>query len=120
MRPHQQMIVWQMIDKLDYLVQKILRKIPAHEFKIKSQIDSASDSMGANFVEGYYSGSLLEYIRFLRYSRRSGAELQDRVRRLLRKGYLNLEEYELFSEISNKTNYLLDKLIESLKKKEPF
>jgi len=56
MNPHQKMVVWQMIDKLDFLVQEILNKIPNYEYKIKKQIDSASDSMGANFVEGYYSG----------------------------------------------------------------
>ena len=106
-----------MIDKLDFSVQKILKKIPNHEFKIKNQIDSASDSMGTNFVEGYYSGSINEYIRFVKYSRRSGAELQERVRRLLRKGYITIKEYNLFSEVSNKTNYLIDKLLESLKSK---
>jgi four helix bundle protein len=54
------MIVWQNIDRLDILVQRILKYIPKHEFKMRSQIDNASDSVGANFVEGYYSGSLAE------------------------------------------------------------
>ncbi len=85
---HKNMVVWQSIDKLDMIVQKILKSIPGNEYRLRSQIDSASDSIGANFVEGYYSGFLPEYIRFLTYSRRSLAELQERVRRVLREGYI--------------------------------
>jgi len=63
LRGHQKMIIWQNIDKLDIIVQEVLHYIPKREFKMRSQIDNASDSVGSNFVEGYYSGSLAEYIR---------------------------------------------------------
>lgn len=59
LRGHEKMIVWQNMDKLDVLVQKILKNIPRYEYKMKSQIDNASDSVSANFVEGYYSGSFI-------------------------------------------------------------
>jgi four helix bundle protein len=95
----------------------MLKKIPWREFKIRSQIDSASDSVGANFVEGYYSGFLPEYIRFLSYSRRSLGELQERIRRILRKGYIDETEYDDFDERASKTMYLMNRLIYSLKKK---
>lgn len=111
---HRQMRVWQNADKLDVLVQKVLVKIPKHEFKMRSQIDSASDSIGANFVEGYYSGALGEYIRFLRYSKRSLGELQERVRRVLRKGYITSAEYNEFDDLAIKTMFLFDRLIRSL------
>lgn len=104
---HRKMRVWQNIDKLDILVQKILKKIPKHEFKLRSQIDNASDSTGANFVEGYYSGSLAEYIRFCRYSKRSLAELQERVRRTFRKGYIEEGEFNEFDDLAIKTNVLI-------------
>ena len=87
-REHGKMVVWQNIDRPDILVQKILKDIPRNEFKIKSQIDNASDSIGANFVEGYYSGSLGEYLRFLCYSKRSLGELRERIRRVKRRGYI--------------------------------
>lgn len=115
---HEKMIVWQMADKLDMIVQDILKEIPKNEFKVRSQIDSASDSIGSNFVEGYYSGSLGDYIRFCRYSRRSCAELQERVRRALRKGYINEEMFKKFNECAIKTGYLYDRLIQSLLKKK--
>jgi len=70
-RGHEKTIVWQNMDRLDVIVQKILKRIPRFETKMRSQIDNASDSIGANFVEGYYSGSIREYLKFLRYSKRS-------------------------------------------------
>ncbi len=114
---HRQMIVWQNADRLDVLVQKLLAKIPRHELEMRAQIDSASDSIGANFVEGYYSGTLGEYIRFCRYSKRSLGELQERVRRVLRKGYISQDEYAEFDDLAIKTIYLFDRLLESLEKK---
>jgi four helix bundle protein len=114
---HQKMIVWQSIDQLDIIVQEILPLLPQHEVKMRSQIDNASDSIGSNFVEGYYSGSLGEYIRFLFYSKRSCAEVHERVRRLLRKRLLAEELYNKFEERLCKTMYLLDKTIISLKRK---
>lgn len=116
-RGHEKMIVWQNMDRLDIIVQKILGFIPKHEFKMRSQIDNASDSVGANFVEGYYSGSLSEYIRFLYYSKRSLGELRERVRRVRRKGYITDDMFAEFDNLAIGTMYLLDRLIGSLKDK---
>lgn len=115
---HQKMIIWQNTDKLDIIVQDILRSIPKREFKLRSQIDSASDSVGANFVEGYYSGSLAEYIRFNRYGKRSLGELRERVRRTLRKGYILNSQFDAFEDCAIKTMYLFDRLIHSLEDKQ--
>ena len=116
-RGHEKMVVWQNIDRLDIMVQKILKYIPKNQYKMRSQIDNASDSIGANFVEGYYSGALGEYIRFLYYSKRSLGELKERVRRVNRKGYIDDDVYSDFDDLSTRTMYLLDRLIGSLKNK---
>ncbi|MFH0779810.1 MAG: four helix bundle protein [Parcubacteria group bacterium] len=114
---HQKMIVWQSIDQLDQIVQEILKCIPKNEFKTRSQIDNASDSIGSNFVEGYYSRSIGEYLRFLGYSKRSAGELQERVRRTLRKGYIGENLYNKFEDRLIKTMYLLDRTRQGLEKK---
>jgi len=114
---HKKMIVWQMADKLDTMIQKVLEKIPRTEFKLREQLDSASDSIGSNFVEGYYSNSLAEYIKFCGYSKRSIGEIQQRMRRILRKGYVTNSEYEEIDEIAGKTMYLFSRLIDSLNKR---
>lgn len=111
------MIVWQMADRLDQGVQSLLRRIPKHEYSLRGQIDSASDSIGSNFVEGYYSGSPKEYVRFLKYSRRSCAELQERIRRIERKGYSTSGEISDLIDQIIKTGYLIDRLIYSLQNK---
>jgi len=111
---HRTMIVWQNIDKLDILVQEILKYVPKNEYKTRSQIDNASDSIGSNFVEGYYSDAIGEYIRFSKYAKRSLAEVQERVRRLLRKGYINKPLFDKFDDLAIKTMYLFDRLIISL------
>ena len=79
---HNKMVIYRNIDQIDLMVQRnILPKIPKYKFKLIKQIDDASDSVGSNFVEGYYSGSIPEYLRFLRYSKRSLGEVQERVKR---------------------------------------
>jgi four helix bundle protein len=115
---HKKTLVWQSIDDLDTIVQDLFKKVPRNEYKIHSQIDNAFDSTGANFVEGYYSGFLPEYIRFLTFSRRSLGELQERVRCILRKGYIGQDEYKVIDERAGKTMYLLNRLICSLKEKK--
>lgn len=64
---HEKLIAWQMADKTDKMIQdKILKCLPKNEFKTRSQIDNASDSIGSNIVEGYYSNSTKEYVRFFK------------------------------------------------------
>ena len=113
---HKKLIAWQMADQLDKVVQEILECIPKNEYKTRSQIDNCSDSVGSNIVEGHYSGLVKEFIRFLRYSRRSVGELQERVRRVLRKKYINEALFDKFEDIAIKTGYIIDRLIQSKEK----
>ncbi len=113
---HTKMVVWQNLDKIEEMVNKgILPKIPRNNFSLLDQIDRACSSSVANFIEGYYSSFVNEYIRFLKYSKRSLAELMDWVRRCYHKTIISKETYEGFHDISIKTLYLLNRLIYSLK-----
>ena len=115
---HEKMVIYQNIDRIDFMIQReILPQIPRYLIKTREQIDSASDSIGSNFVEGYYSGSIKEYLRFLRYARRSMGELKERVRRCLRKNYISLQLYNSFEALVNQTAYLFSRLMQSLEAK---
>jgi len=115
---HRKMIVWKNINEIEIVVQnKILKCIPKNQFNIISQIDRACDSVGANFIEGYYSGSIGEYIRFLKYSKRSLAELQGWAQRGFNKGYIPKDVFDCFDDLSIRTIYLLNRLINSLRLK---
>jgi len=115
---HKKMRVWQNADRLDMLVQNIIKRIPKREFRLLEQIDSSAGSISANFVEGYYSGSLAEYIKFIRYSKRSCAELQEHVRRVFRKSYIDLDKYNEFDKLAGQTMYLLNRLTYALEAKQ--
>lgn len=114
---HEKLIAWQMADELDVLVQEFIKKLPKYEYKIISQIDSASDSIGANIVEGYYSNSTREFSRFLKYARRSCAEVQERIRRLKRKELIEDDLCEKCCDHCIRTGYIIDRLILSLEDK---
>jgi len=111
------MIVWQSIEQLDDIVQEILQCIPKTKYKIYNQIESSNDSVAANFVEGYYAGSLGEYIKFLKYSRRSCAEVFARSRRVYKHKYFEEKLYLKFEERCVKTMYLIDRTRQALEKK---
>ena len=114
---HKKMKVWQNADRLDFLVQQYLKRIPRHEARLREQIDSASGSVTANFAEGYYSGSLLEYIKFFRYSKRSCGELNEHIRRVNRKGCISDSEYAVFDQLASQTMYLFNRLLYALENK---
>ena len=115
---HEKMVVWGNIERMNFLVQKeIIKKIPKNSFYLRDQIDRSCSSVGANFIEGYYSGSIKEYLRFLHYSRRSLAELQNWVKQCYLKECISQSICERFNDISIKTFYLFNRLIYSLKNK---
>ena len=78
---------------------------------------NALDSTSANLVEGYYSNSTGEFIRFSSYVRRSCAEVKDRMEKLFRRSLINNEDFVLFDDKAITTGYIIDRLIIGLKKK---
>lgn len=115
---HRKMIVWQNLDKIEWIVQRtILKCVPKNNFSLIDQIDRSCSSSMANFIEGYYSSSIKEYIRFLGYSKRSLAELQDWVRRCYFKNFITQDSYNDFDDLAIKTLFLLNRLIAALKLK---
>jgi len=115
---HRKMVVWQNLDRIEALVRiKILKNLPKNKFRLRDQIDRSCGSAVANFIEGYYSGSIKEYIKFLYYSKRSLAELQDWIRRTHYDGYIHHKLWEEFDDMAIKTLYLFNRLIFSLHQK---
>jgi four helix bundle protein len=117
---HRKMIVWKNLDEIETMIQKVLLpRVPKTCFQLRDQIDRASSSTVANFIEGYCSGSIKEYLRFLGYSKRSLAELQDWIRRIYHKEMINSATYLKFDDLLIRTMYLENRLIASLKLKIP-
>lgn len=115
---HRKMLVWQRLDEIEKIVyDNVLTKIPRTEFNLRDQIDRATSSMVANFIEGYYSGSIKEYLKFLGYSRRSLAELQDWIRRTCYKKYIDENLYLKIDDLCIKAMFLSNRLVNALKAK---
>lgn len=116
---HKKMIIWHNIEKIsEYIFEKILPLIPRKYHSLQDQIERATTSIGANFIEGYYSGSTKEFTRFLGYSRRSLAELEYWIGHCTKRKYINNSVAIDLEDIIIKTGYLTDRLMLSLKNKE--
>lgn len=103
------MVLWKSIESLHSLIREICRCIPDNEYKMRSQIMNAADSVSSNFIEGYYAGYVGEYIRFLTYSRRSAAELYERIKRVYERKITGTNLFNMFEECCCKTMYLIDR-----------
>jgi four helix bundle protein len=118
MQGHKKMIIWGNIELVEKMVfNRILMRIPVKYFKIRDQIERATTSISANFVEGYYSGSIKEYLKFLGYSRRSLAELNNWGRQVQSMKLLDIDIYREFDDLTIRTQYLFNRLIYSLQRK---
>jgi four helix bundle protein len=116
---HKKMIIWHNMESISEIIfERIIPVIPHKQFALRDQIERATTSIGANFIEGYYSGSTREFIRFLGYSRRSLAELEFWVSHCSKRKYIHSTVSADLEDIIINTGYLTDRLILSLKNKE--
>jgi len=71
------LIVWQLADQLRIEVFRLTKWGRFHaDFKLRSQLDDAVDSVCRNIAEGF-GGTDREFANFLRIARRSLNEVQD-------------------------------------------
>src|SRR3984893_18540754 len=77
-RGYMKLIVWQKALELFELVWAIVFTENKIDFKLRSQIADAAQSVSANISEGYGRRSLNEYIQFLYYALGSLAETMTR------------------------------------------
>jgi len=118
MDKHKRLVTWKNIEELSDLIHlQVCSCVPKMDYKLRDQIERATTSIGANYVEGYYSGSTKEFIRFLGYCRRSLAELGFWVAYCRTKKYVPDDLYASVDDLAIRTGYLLDRLILSLKEK---
>jgi four helix bundle protein len=78
-RGYMKLIVWQRAMELFELVWAVVFTENRIDFKLRSQLADAAQSVSANISEGYGRRSLNEYIQFLYYALGSIAETMTRV-----------------------------------------
>ncbi len=88
----------------------------ARDFRLKGQIESAAGSAMHNIAEGFDSDTNAEFIRFLRYAKRSCSEVQSELYIALDQKYLSKLEFQDAYNLAGETRatirgfikYLLD------------
>ena len=113
-RGYMKLFVWQRAIKLLELIWAIAFTENKIDFKLRSQLADAAQSVSANISEGYGRRSLNEYIQFLYYALGSMAETMTRAIGLKQTKQISEARFHdvdaLHYEVENRLLRLIDKL----------
>ena len=88
------------------------------DFGLKRQIQEAAGSSMHNIAEGFDSETNAEFIRFLRYAKRSCTEVQSELYVALDEGYISKTEFQEVYEMARRTRAAIRGFINYLRKYE--
>ena len=110
---------WQLARKLTQKVYRMTRKpCFARDYGLKGQIQNAAGSSMHNIAEGFDSETNAEFIRFLRYAKRSCTEVQSELYVALDEEYISPNEFKDVYEQARRTRAAVRGFINYLKKYE--
>jgi len=112
---------WQEARKLVKMIYAAIKKSPEFQkdFKLVGQYTAAGVSVMNNIAEGWASQSNAEFVRFLRYSRRSAAETQNCSYVALDQEYISQTSFQEIYDQALKTIKIIDGLIRYLRSTLP-
>lgn len=95
---------WQLARELTRKVYKLAKKAQfAKDYTLKGQIQDAAGSAMHNVAEGFDSESNREFIRFLRYAKRSCTEVQSELYVALDEQYITSMEFQEVYDYAGRT-----------------
>jgi four helix bundle protein len=110
---------WQLARELTQKVYGLTKKSSfAKDYGLKRQIQDAAGSAMHNIAEGFDSETNSEFIRFLRYAKRSCTEVQSELYVASDMKYITQEEFEDVYEQARRTRAAIRGFINYLKKYE--
>lgn len=115
---YKKLIVWKNAHQLRSLIFQITQNFPGTEVKRVSQMRDAARSVKQNIQEGYKRNSIGEYIHFLSIAHSSLAELEGDIEDCFEDKLINKDLFEELDELIGKTDYLFNRLISALRKKQ--
>ena len=112
---------WQEARILVNMIYEAIRNSPEFQkdFRLVSQYTAAGVSVMNNTAEGWASQSNAEFVRFLRYSRRSAAETQNCSYVALDQEYISQTSFQELYDQALKTIKIIDGLIRYLRSTLP-
>jgi four helix bundle protein len=110
---------WQLARELARKVYRLTKKPRfTKDYGLKRQIQDAAGSSMHNIAEGFDSETNAEFIRFLRYAKRSCTEVQSELYLALDEEYISTDEFKDVYEQARKTRAAVYGFIKYLKKYE--
>jgi four helix bundle protein len=88
----------------------------ARDFSLRDQIQKAVGSTMHNPAEGFDAGSDAEFIRFLKYARRSASEVQSQLYIALDRHYITADQFQAMYDQATQLKKQINALIAYLKK----
>jgi four helix bundle protein len=86
---------WQLARELTKKIYRLTNKeMFARDFGLKKQIQNAAGSAMHNIAEGFDSDTTAEFLRFLRYAKRSCSEVQSELYIALDQKYISESEFQ--------------------------
>jgi four helix bundle protein len=110
---------WQLARELTRKVYRLTKKSRfSKDYGLKNQIQDAAGSSMHNIAEGFDSETNPEFIRFLRYAKRSCTEVQSELYVALDEKYISADEFSDTYELSGRTRAAIRGFINYLRKYE--
>ncbi len=110
---------WQLARELTRKVYRLTKKPEfAKDYGLKRQIQDAAGSSMHNIAEGFDSETNAEFIRFLRYAKRSCTEVQSELYVAVDEEYISLTDFKDVYEQATRTRAAVRGFINYLKKYE--
>ena len=91
----------------------------AKDFRLRDQIQGAAGTVMHNIAEGFDDGSDVEFIRFLKYARRSASEVQSEIYLALDRKYISAEDFQRVYDMATTTKKSINAFIAYLRKSKP-
>ena len=111
---------WQQARELSKLVYELTRQGNfAKDFRLRDQITGAAGSIMHNIAEGFDDGSDVEFIRCLKYARRSASEVQSEIYLALDCNYISSEDFQKVYDLATTTKKSINAFIAYLRKSKP-
>lgn len=108
---------WQQARELTNLVYDLTEKGNfVKDYRLRDQIQGAAGSTMHNIAERFDDGSDVEFIRFLKYARRSASEVQSETYLALDRKYITPQDFQQVYDMATTTKKSINAFIAYLRK----
>jgi len=115
-QPYEQLRFYQNICEIRKIIVKLTKKFSNRHLRLVSQMNDAARSAKQNIREGYRKDTAGEFGKAIKISAGSLAELEGDVDDCLEDGLVQKTDYDTLKELFGKTNYQIDRYLDSLYK----